>query len=218
MSLEEFLSQGLILVGTFNPKIAIFLFLICFIGDAWISVPYLLETTWLLAGYQLSNGVLSFYHLLLLILASQIGRQAGSIILFYFGRIGSIPFIKYKDRFKIGPFKDNSIAIRMFHKIDISSPFSVAFGRLIGLRIPLALILGAKRKLKIFSLGVLISGLVFDVIYIILGSIFGTVIPLKPIYMFLLFLAVLTIIYLMSFVVRYFITQFLRKRVNNKTN
>lgn len=205
MNIETFLSQGLTLVGTFNPKIAIFLFLLCLIGDAWMSIPYLLETTWLLAGYQLSKGVLSFYHLLLLILASQIGRQVGSMILFYFGRVVSIPFIKFKDRFNIGPFKDDSMTIRVFRKINISSSFSVAFGKLIGLRIPLALVLGAKRKLATFSLGVLISGLIFDIVYIGLGAVFGTSITLKPTYTIFLFLAILTVIYAITFCIRRFI-------------
>jgi membrane-associated protein len=210
MGLEEFLSQGLSLVGTFNPKIAIFLFLLCLIGDTFVSIPYLVETTWLLAGYQVSRGVLSIYHLLLLMAASQLGRQSGSFILSYFGRVGSMPFIKYKDRFKIGLFKDSSTAKKIFNKINIFSPFSVAFGRMIGLRIPLTLVLGVKRKLRVLSLSVLISGLVFDIIFISLGYVFGATLQLKSIYIFLLFLATLTVIYLLNIAFRYLLNILLR--------
>jgi membrane-associated protein len=213
MSLEEFLSQGLNLVGTFNPHIAIFLFLLCLIGDTFVSIPYLVEGVWLLAGYQVFKGVLSIQHLLLLVVASQLGRQTGSFILSYFGRVGSLPFAKYKDRFKIWPFKGNSRAKKIFSKINIFSPFSVALGRMIGLRIPLMLVLGAKRKWAIISISVLISGLIFDIVYISLGYVFGATVPLKPIYIFPLFIGVLIIFYIVNLVLqRFVIRRFLRKK------
>ena len=71
MNLADFFSQGLALVGTFNLKIAAFLFLLCFIGEATVFiVPYLFETTWLMVGYQLSKGILSPFDLTLLLLTS----------------------------------------------------------------------------------------------------------------------------------------------------
>jgi len=88
MNIGGFFSQSLSFVGAADPKIAVFLFLISLIGDAFVSVPYLLETVWLLAGYQFSKGILPLYFLVLMVAASQIGRLLGTIILSSFGRLG----------------------------------------------------------------------------------------------------------------------------------
>jgi len=98
MNLADFFTQGLALVGTFNLKIAAFLFLLCLIGEATVLVvPYLFETTWLLAGYQLSQRVLSPLDLALFMLTSMAGRQAGALILYYVSRSGSKLVFRYKE-------------------------------------------------------------------------------------------------------------------------
>jgi membrane-associated protein len=207
MNLEQFFSQSLNLVGTFDPKIALFLFLLCLIGDIFVSIPYILETVWLFAGYQLSKGILPFYNLLLLVVASQLGRQIGSIILGYIGRIGSMPFMKYKKH-----FENNSTLKKLLKKINIASPLSVAFGRLFYLRIPLSLILGAKRQFKTLSMGVLISGLVFDTIFIVLGIVVGTTLTLEPIEIFLISVITLTVLYVVNLIFRHYLLPRLFRR------
>jgi hypothetical protein len=60
MSLQAFFTHGLSLLGSHNLEVAGFLFLICFIGEAFaIFVPYLLETTWVSTGYLFSLNFLS---------------------------------------------------------------------------------------------------------------------------------------------------------------
>ncbi len=82
------------------------------------------------------------------------------------------------------------------------SPFSVALGRILWLRIPLTLIMGAKRKLRILSLAVVISSLIYDGTFIITGAIVGTTTHVEPLQITLFSLGVLTIIYGITFIVR----------------
>jgi membrane-associated protein len=203
MNWADSFSQGLSLVGTFNPKIVAFLFLLCLIGEAvGVFVPYLLETTWLLVGYQFSARVLPLFDLMLLVLTAQAGRQAGALVLYHIGRSGSTLLTKYKNYFKLKIGVNDTPLFKLFRKINIMSPFSVALGRLLWLRIPLTLILGAKRKLKVLLLGVSLSSLVYDGIYITLGAIVGTTTALEPIRLVLYFLAGLTVVYLLIFAVQ----------------
>ncbi len=203
MNLTDFLAQGLSLIGSFNPKIAIFLFLVCLIGEALVvSVPYLFETTLLTVGYQFSRGVLPFSDLMLLVLTALAGRQAGALALYGLSRSSSALLAKYTNRFKLKTDASEGIPFKLFRKINLVSPFSVAMGRLLWLRIPLTLVLGAKRKLKILSVAVVLSSLVYDGTYIILGAIVGTTTTLEPVHMFLYFLAGLTVIYGITFAIR----------------
>ncbi|MBI4283475.1 MAG: hypothetical protein HY663_03270 [Chloroflexi bacterium] len=203
MNLQDFLSQGLSLVGTFNLKIALFLFLVNLIGEAVvISIPYLLETTWLAVGYQFSKGVLPFLDLMLLALMAQLGRQGGALALYYLSRSGRSLLIKYQSRFKLKTDLSAALPVKLLHRINILSPFSVALGRLLWLRIPLTLILGAQRKLKVLILGVSLSSLVYDGIYIAFGAIVGTATVLVPTHLVLYSLAGLTVIYGLTFAIR----------------
>jgi membrane-associated protein len=74
-----------------NPKIAIILFLLCAIGEIGFALPYILETLWLLAGYQLAQGNLSTLDLAYLWLVAQAGRQTGSLALYYSSVLGMVP-------------------------------------------------------------------------------------------------------------------------------
>jgi hypothetical protein len=208
MNLEVIFHHVLNLAGTFNPTLVVFLFLICFIGEFGICVPYLLETIWLLSGYNFGTGVLPLSDLLLLWLVAQASRQAGGITLSYLGRFGSMPLIKfYNKHFEASVSEkiaeNNSTSVNFFRRINFLSPFSIALGRLIWLRIPITLILGAKRQLKTLSLGVLLASLVWDGMYIFLGAVVGAHAALKPPQMILYSLVGLTILYAVSFATRH---------------
>jgi membrane-associated protein len=206
MNLENILQQVLSFTGTFNPNLVIALFLICSIGEFGASIPYLLETIWLLSGYHLGTGVLSPFHLVLLWLVAQAGRQLGATMLYHLSRFGSIPLMKlYRKYFgaslseKVS--RSNAMPFKLLRKINYLSPFSIALGRLFGLRIPLTLTLGAGRQLRILSLGVLLSSLIWDSIYISLGVVGGKAV-LKPVEMILYSLIGLTVLYVVTFVIR----------------
>jgi membrane-associated protein len=208
MNLEAFFQQAFTLAGTFNLTLVIFLFIICFIGEFGICIPYLLETIWLMSGYNFGTGVIPLTDLLLLWLVAQVGRQVGGITLSYLGRFGSMPLIKFYNRhFETSVneklVENDSPAVGFFRRINFLSPFSVALGRLIWLRIPLSLIMGAKKQLKTLSLGILLSSLVWDGMYIFLGAVVGAHTELKPAEMILLSLIGLTLLYALSFAARH---------------
>lgn len=208
MNLDSVLQQALAFVGTFNINLVIFLFLICAIGEFGVSIPYLLETIWLLSGYHAGSGVIPPWDILLLWLAAQAGRQTGGALLYYVSRFGSLPLMKLYQRYfaaSLSPkLTDTSfLPIKMFRRMDFLSPFSIALGRLFWLRIPLTLTLGVKKRLTTLSLGIMLSSLVWDSIYILLGVIGGRAV-LKPWEMVLYSLIGLTVLYIATFAIRRF--------------
>jgi len=204
----DFLKQILNFVGTFNLHLVGLLFLLCSFGELWlISVPYLLETVWLLAGYNLASGTLSPWHLLLLWLVAQFGRQTGVLLLFSLSRLGSLPltrlYQKYVEtRFRKLSGNENWLSKILKRSESYISPFSIALGRLLGLGTPLTVTLGIKRQYKVLFLGVLLSSLVFDGIFIILGLVVGANALVKPTEMILFSLIGLTGLYVVVFAIR----------------
>lgn len=171
MHLEAFLSQ---ITGNFDPRTALFLFAICAIGEFIVSIPYALESIWLLAGYQLGSGVLSPLGFMGLWLAAQSGRQTGTLALFFVARVGSSPLAGFYRKITNSRFWPKiQINNKLLSRINLTSPFSLAYGRLLGLRFPLTIMLALKNKLRSAMTGVLISSIVWDAIYIILGATIG---------------------------------------------
>jgi len=203
VNLADLLQQIVALAATLDPRMAALLFVICAIGEFGISIPYVLESIWLLAGYQLGADVLSPIHLLGLWVAAQCGRQVGAMALYRVGRFGSPSLVRLYHRLHLARFFSKVTAKSgAFNHINLAHPFSVAYGRLFGMRIPVALALAVKRKPGMLSLGVLLSSIAWDAAYISLGVIFGSTVAIKPVYMLLFSLAVLTIVYLVTFMVR----------------
>ncbi len=204
MNLESILQQVLNFTGTFNFNLIIFLFLICSIGEFSFSVPYLLETVWMMSGYNLGTGAFSPLHIVLLWLVAQAARQTGATALYHLSRFGSIPIMKlYQKYFESSVSKkisdNNSLPFKFIRKINYLSPFSVALGRLFWLRIPLTMTLGVQRKPKVLSGGVLISSLIWDGVYITIGVVIGITATPKPMQMILYSLIGLTVLYVITF-------------------
>jgi membrane-associated protein len=203
MNLEGFLSEVLQITGTFNLRISVILFLLCAIGEVGFTLPYILETIWLMAGFQLAQGALTALDVFYIWLIAQAGRQAGNFGLYYSGRLGMIPLRKLYKRY-IEPHmpKTQIIPAGIIKYLANPSPFSIAVCRLIGLRIPAAVTMSARRRLGYLSLGVLLSSIVWDGVYLILGNTVGNVLP-NPIRMFFYSLAGLTGLYLITVGIRY---------------
>jgi membrane protein DedA with SNARE-associated domain len=191
------LSQALEITSTFNFKIAIILFLLCSIGEIGFALPYVLETIWLLAGYQLGTHTLFPVDLLKIWLVAQAGRQTGSLVLYYSGRLGMRPLTRlYKRYIEPNLPKRQIIPAGLIKHLTNPSPLSIAMGRLIGLRFPMALTVSARKRLANLALGVLISSIVWDGVYLIIGSILGPkVVPEKQ-NILLYSIAGLTLLYL----------------------
>jgi hypothetical protein len=201
--MEAALSRVLQLISTLDPLVALLLFAICFLGEiSLVALPYLLESAWILIGYQLGRGALPPVYFLGYWLASQTGRQAGAIGLFYLLRIGSNPLVRYYNAHNLGRFIPRALAnSQMVKRLNLSTPLSTALGRLIGLRLPVTLMLAMTKKLRTLLLGVLFSSLVWDAIYITLGFTAGATAAIKPSQLFFLSIGGLSVVYLVTFLV-----------------
>ena len=203
MNLDSILKQIVELTSTLDPRTAAILFGVCAIGEFAVSVPYVLESIWLLAGYQLGAGVLSPLELIGLWLAAQAGRQLGTMALYWVAGRGSVPLVKWYRKRRISAiFSRMAAKSPLFNRINLSSPFSVAYGRFFGLRIPLTMALAIKKKPVTLSIGVMLSSLIWDIVLVALGMTVGVTAVLKPVNMLLYSLAGLTFVYLVSFILK----------------
>lgn len=199
-TLESFLAQILTVLGTFSPLLVVLLFLMCFIGEGLgFSIPALLETVWLTTGYQFihDNPNTPFYYVLSLLITAQAGRQLGSLLFFYLSRVTRGPLLRLTHFLHLGKVVTKSSAL--INKVNLFSPFSVATGRLLGLRVPITIVLGANKKLKVNALGILISSAAFDGTYLIIGGIVGTTPVISPYYIILFFLAGVALLWGLTF-------------------
>jgi|WetSurMetagenome_2_1015567.scaffolds.fasta_scaffold01166_3 membrane-associated protein len=216
-AIKDFIIQGLSVVSTFNIEIFIFLFLLCLIGEAFnIFIPYLFETTLLLIGYYFTRHTISVLDITLLLMATELGRLLGAYILYVIGRGGTILLERLMKRLRIKTGINDTWLATLFRRINLLNPFSVAIGRLLWLRIPLTLILSARRDIKTLLLAVTISTLVYDGVYIILGTVVGTTIAQEPIRVLPYMLGGLTVIYLVTFGVRHLLRKILHSRQPEK--
>jgi hypothetical protein len=203
-SIQNLSTQVLAITGSLNFKIALILFFLCLIGEIIIALPYFLEIIWLAAGYQLVQGNLSPANLVYIWLVAQAGRQTGSLILYYSSWLGMIPLKKlYKRWVEPRLPKKQFIPASIMRGLTDPSAFSVAIGRLVGLRVPIALTMSARQKLTTLAIGVLLSSIVWDGIYLILGSTVSATFKPRPEYMLLYSVAVLLALYLATLGIRY---------------
>jgi membrane protein DedA with SNARE-associated domain len=202
MNWSVFFSQALSATNHFDYKIALILFALCCLGEIWFGIPYILETVWLLAGYNLVHHSLSPIDLLLIWLVAQAGRQTGSLILFYSSKLGIAPLKKLWKRF-VEPRlpKKSYVPSSITKHLTNPSPFSVAIGRLVGLRLPMLLATSAKNNLVNLVLGVILSSLVWDGIYIIIGITVGNVV--KTEWIVLYSVVGLTVLYISILFIRH---------------
>lgn len=207
MKIDNLLQQVYSFSGTPSPELVLALFLICLVGEFGLTVPYLLETIWLIAGYHIGTGTLSGLEVTLLLLTVQVGRQSGATALYYVARLGSTPLNRLYQKFGQNNLTEKVAAYqngpwRLLKKFDLLSPFSVAMGRLLWLRLPLTLALALKKKMATLTAGVLLSGLAWDGVYILVGAVAGKTVALKPAQVLFYSLAGLTAMYLLVFSVK----------------
>jgi len=172
--------QILSFAGTFNIALVVALFILLTLGEFGLSIPYVLETVWILSGFHLMTGEIAFYQLILLWMTVAGGRMCGAFIFYRLVHLGS-PWIMKIYRKIFGQFiaaaeekaQGSSLPARLWRRINLFSPYSVAFGRLFWLRIPLTITLGVRGQLKVLELAVLLASLIWDCTYIIVGIVGG---------------------------------------------
>jgi len=222
--------------GTVNFWLVIALFLMLSASEFGISVPYLMETIWILVGYQTMNGAMPVFFLVILWVTAMCGRTFGAIVLYHLARFSGSWLIRlYRRIFKAalasGPGAGTAadrlagrpstgipgLLSRVWHKINSLSPYSVAFGRLIWMRVPLTLTLGFSKQIKILVPGVVISSMIWDTTYILVGVIGGDA-HLQPFQIVLFSLSALTCIYTITFLVRRAIKLFESRQPHKAAN
>ncbi|MDD4860400.1 MAG: hypothetical protein PHR56_09430 [Dehalococcoidales bacterium] len=210
--LESVLHQVVIFAGEFSPKLVIILFLVLAIGEFGIfSIPYLLETVWLLSGYNFSVGIITFPQLALLWLSALTGRLTGTLTLYFLSRLGALPLKRLYRKYSpsdSSKLADNSFPpFKFLRKLNLLSPFSVALGRLFWLRVPLTLTLAVMNRLKVLTLGVLVSSVILDGIYIVAGQVVGAHVVIRPAQMLLYSLICISTLYIAGIILKRLFTR-----------
>ena len=210
MDLEGFLQSIVDFTATLDPRMALLFFVICCLGEIGISILFLLEFLWVNVGINLGTGKMPPWQLVGLWVSAQVGRQLGAIILYRIARFGMPALTRFYHKIRLDRFFNKLISKSgAISRINITSPFSVAFGRLIGMRLPMVLVLAAKKRPGMLALGVVLSSIIFDGLYISVGAIFGITIEdirqFNPIYTVLITLGLLAVIYLITFSIRFLI-------------
>jgi hypothetical protein len=210
MDLEGFLRGIVDFTATLDPRMALLLFVICCLGEIGISILFLLEFLWVNVGLNAGVGKISPLHLLGLWASAQAGRQIGAMVIYRIARFGMPALTRFYHKIHLDRFINKLISKSgPIAHINIVSPFSVAFARLIGGRFPMVLLLAAKKRPGTLALGVILSSIVFDGLYISVGAIFGVTIEdikkFNPLYTVLITVGLLAVIYLVTFSIRFFI-------------
>jgi membrane-associated protein len=216
----NFLTQLFGSVSAFTPQIALFLFLICFISEGFIiSIPLALDLVWLIAGTNLRNGILPPWDLLGLVLVAMVGRQLGALVLYFLSHKSTRFFTRFIARRVPKQLPENGNASGFINKVDSISPIGVAAGRLLWLRIPLTLLLGARGRLKTLMAGIAISSVIYETVYVGIGAGLGAVfgITADEDYAFLYFMGVLAVLYSLIFGIR-FLVKLIKRRMANKAS
>ena len=181
----------------------VLLMLWCAMGEALVSIPYVLESFWIVAGYSAGSGAVGWWYIIVLWIASQAGRQAGSITLYGIARLGIATLDRFFHKIHLDKFfhkiaKGTSAVSRM----NLASPFTVAAGRMIGLRVPMMLVMAGKKRLGGLALGVLMQSLIWDWLYIAAGAIFGSTVQIEPAYLLLISFGMMAFIWLATWLLR----------------
>ncbi len=210
MDLEGFL-QGIVdFTATLDPRMALLFFVICTLGEIGLAIPFLLEFLWVNVGINIGTGKMPPWHLIGLWFCAQAGRQLGSMILYRIARFGMPALTRFYHKIRLDRFFNKIISKSgAIGRVNITSPFSVAFARLIGMRFPMLLVMAAKKRFRTLALGVVLSSIIFDGLYVCVGAIFGMTIEdikkFNPIYTVLITVGMLAVIYLVTFIIRFFI-------------
>lgn len=214
MNIEQITQEIMTFAGTFNIWLVVSLFLLCLINEFGLSIPYLMEAVWILVGYHALSGSIPPYQVVLLWMSAVSGRLAGAFILYKLLGLGSTWIMRiYRKLF--GSFlsetknggatgdsaKEKSWPRRLMRRINLFSPFSVALGRLLWLKIPLTLILSIRKEPRTLLLGIVVSSLIWESTYIIVGVIGGNT-RLAPGWFVLYSMGALTVIYTTFFLVQ----------------
>jgi hypothetical protein len=202
--LEEFFRQllGVLdITNGFNWRIMAGITAITFLGEIYVQVPLLMESFWMIVGYQVGTQTtfVSVTNTIILFLCAQLGRQLMMLAVFLLFPVINRPFSRFYERL-IKPKRYTQWLVKRFRNIQYFNEESFltlgssSFGMLTPLNGPIKLLLIIKRNLKTLLLATLISSTIFDCIYIVAGAVFHTTqlnITFLPLFILIGFLVVM---------------------------
>lgn len=204
MDIQEFLANLTRIIGANSPIIGASLFVLCFIGELIaINIPYFVETTLMLAGYSTLNEGYPYYNLLIIMVMTLAARFSGTLIIYFVTRRGGGKIIEKTSNLIRKHVSDTSVIARLASRVNLLSPFSIAAGRLIGLRYPLTLIMAAQGRLKTLLIGTIFASIVYDSVYMLAGAVVGATTDLEPFQVMIYFLIGITLVYVILYTVQY---------------
>jgi membrane-associated protein len=203
---QDFSSQILALTGSLNIWLVISILVLFPISEFGLSIPYLMETMWILVGYHAHHSGVFAAEIPVLLLVAVCARMAGATALYSLIGLGRSWILKVYNRFfgfALSPdtSASNSLPARVLRRLNLFSPFTVAFGRLIWLKIPITLTMSVRKNLRVLLMGAAISSLIWDSIYILIGVVVGSA-ELKTWETVLYSIGALTVIYSLIFLAR----------------
>jgi len=206
MNIADIIKEIITFAGTYNPLLIICLFVLLLLNEFGFFIPCLLETIWIIVGYNLHVGSISVYQAVALMAASMAGHLTGSLILYNLSKLGSPWILKVYHRFinssTTSTFaKSNSLPVRILKKANLLSPYPVALGRLLWMKIPLTLTLGVRKNLRTLMLAVMLSSFVSDSTICTLGFIGGSM-KLNPLQTIFYSMAGIFLIYTVIFILK----------------
>jgi membrane-associated protein len=203
---ENISSQILALTGSLNIWLVISIFILFPISEFGLSIPYLMESMWILVGYHARHSPVFAAELPILLMAGVFARSGGATAFYSLIGLGRSWILKVYRRFfgfALNPDAPagNSLPARVLRRLNLSSPFTVAFGRLVWLKIPINLTMSVRKDLRVLLLGTALSSLIWDLLYITIGAVVGSA-ELKPYETVLYSVAALAVIYALLFLAR----------------
>jgi len=192
INVESFMVQllaSLNITAGINIGLTIALFFLVLVAEVNILVPLLIESLWLAVGYQFGTNVLSVLNTIFLFILAQIARQMGTIAVYYLLALIKSPISKLN----MSPLQSNYFCRKYMEnqylrEIQFLSILPVTLGMMSPLSAPLKIILALKRKPKMLLTGTLLSGAIFDAVYVLLGAVFHAT-ALAPTYLPIFMLA-----------------------------
>jgi membrane-associated protein len=203
---ENISSQILAVTGSLNIWLIIAILVLFPISEFGLSIPYLVESMWILVGYHAHHSVVFGVEVPVLLMTAVFARCCGASALYYLIGLGRNWILKIYSRFfsfalSTETPSGNSIPARVLRRLNLFSPFTVAFGRLIWLKIPITLTMSIRKNLRTLLIGASISSLIWDSLYIMIGVVVGSA-ELKPWQTILYSVSALTVIYGLIFLTR----------------
>jgi hypothetical protein len=189
--MEQIVEYYVSLVSGVHPVLWLLIFGLCLVNECIAaSIPYVLETTWLMAGVLLGDGEISWLIVAPLVLAAVLGRLAGMSLFYFLVTAGSPWFFRRFPKLRVR--LDDSNFSRRLQSRHWSVSLWIALGRLLWLRFPISIVMALSKRYWALAAGVAISALVFEVTFIGVGATVGNAVDLGPAQLLPYFLLAIT--------------------------